>query len=214
MNTPLPSSAPAPASAVLATRLRALEAHYREVAATRMQGVPVLHAGLQVQAVGFAPQADDAGVAVGVLITPWFMNLLRLPLQAAASGQGGWLAVGATATRDIGALRFDAIGAHEPGLGAFEASSLFSPMFEFVDQGAAVATAFEVLKLVRAPAGAAAQPAVPDAVRQPATAPVATTGSTGMEPAGTGPAAVAPVVAADVPARRGFLFGRSAAGAR
>jgi [NiFe] hydrogenase assembly HybE family chaperone len=59
--------------------------------------------------------------------------------------------IGDKRTRVVGNERFDFIGAHEPDFGGYEACSLFSPMFEFVDHGAAVATAFEVLKQLRAP---------------------------------------------------------------
>lgn len=42
----------------------------------RMQGVPVLNEMLQVEAVGFT---SWRGHCLGVLITPWFMNLMLLP---------------------------------------------------------------------------------------------------------------------------------------
>jgi [NiFe] hydrogenase assembly HybE family chaperone len=92
-----------------------------------------------------APTEPPGGV--GILITPWFMNLVWLPLDAAAPT----VRVGDKRTRVVGNERFDFIGAFEPGFGGYEACSLFSPMFEFVDHGAAVATAFEVLKQLRAP---------------------------------------------------------------
>jgi [NiFe] hydrogenase assembly HybE family chaperone len=140
--------------ASLADRVAALEAAFRDIAATRMHGVPVLHADLSVQAVGFEAEVDGAW-ALGVLVTPWFMNLLRLPLQAHTPTT---LAVGVSAPRDIGAQRFDFIGAHEGAIGGFEASSLFSPMFAFEDQSAAVATAREVLALLRTPPASAPAP--------------------------------------------------------
>jgi [NiFe] hydrogenase assembly HybE family chaperone len=132
----------------LAPRIAALESVFRQIAATRMAGVPLLNTRLQVQALGFE---THNGVAVGVLITPWFMNLVRLPLDDTVET----LAPLQKAERDVGPRRFEFIGAHEPGLGAFEASSLFSPMFEFEDQAGAEATAREVLALLRPP------PAVP-----------------------------------------------------
>jgi [NiFe] hydrogenase assembly HybE family chaperone len=159
-----------------------LEACFCEIAATRMLGVPVLNPNLRVQAVGFECDAAETDVAVGILITPWFMNLLRMPMNDAA-GQG-MLAIGIKAERDCGAHRFEFIGSHEAATGAFEAASLYSPMFEFADQAAAVATACEVLKLLR-----------PVAAMQPVDV------------------AVAVAVAVEAPARRGFLFGRGAVAA-
>lgn len=109
-----------------------------------MEGVPILHAGLWVQAVGFAAEPDGA-VATGVLVTPWFMNLMRLPLHADAP----MAPPGDSAVRAVGRERFSFIGALEPGFGPYEACSLFSPMFEFVDQAAAQATAEAVLAELR-----------------------------------------------------------------
>lgn len=130
--------------AALARRVAALEARFREIAATRMAGVPVQNERLAVQAVGF--QALPAGGALGVLVTPWFMNLVRLPAEGEPAP-----APGASRTHAVGPERFDFIGAHEAGFGSFEACSLFSPMFEFADHAAAVATAAEVLALLRRP---------------------------------------------------------------
>lgn len=140
------------------SRILTLEQVFARIAATHMRNVPVQNLALRVQAVGFAPQADNT-VLQGVLITPWFMNLVRLPLSATSM-----LAVGEKARHQVGTEHFEFIGAHEDGLGAFEACSLFSPMFEFTGQAAAVATATEVLKLLRAsaPAMANTSPTLPN----------------------------------------------------
>jgi [NiFe] hydrogenase assembly HybE family chaperone len=181
----------------LGSRIELLERAFRDIAATRMRGVPVLHAPLQVQAVGFAP--GEPGWALGVLVTPWFMNLLRLPIEpltslappspsedlppsSAAAAAATCLAIGRDAPREIGGESLHFIGAHEGQVGHFEVCSLFSPMFQFADQAAAVATAGEVLRLLR-------NPSAPTPERRAAALPAA------------------PETAA-VPARRSFLFGR------
>lgn len=134
-------------------RVAALEALFRHIAATRMAGVPVLNLALDVAARGFAP--DGEGGLWGVLVTPWFMNLVRLP-----GPQRPPLAVGATRRCVLGDEAFDFIGAHEDGFGPFEACSLFSPMHEFSDQAAALATADAVVALLRPrPAAPAPDPA-------------------------------------------------------
>jgi [NiFe] hydrogenase assembly HybE family chaperone len=136
-------------------RVAALEGAFRHIQATRMAGVPVLHAGVKVQAVGFEPSAaQEAGVLCGVLVTPWFMSLLRLPLQPLAGAHPPWLGLGCKAMRQIGDHGLEFIGAHERDLGVFETSSLFSPMFEFADHAAALATATALLQQLRAPAAA------------------------------------------------------------
>lgn len=142
------------AAASLAERVRALEALFERIAATRMQGVPVLHPGLRVAALGFEAEPGGAA-AVGVLLTPWFMNLLWLPLGPVESP----LAVGATRTRAVGRERFDFLGAHEDGFGSYECCSLFSPMNAFEDQAAAVATAQQVLLQLRSPPAGTEAPA-------------------------------------------------------
>ena len=137
------------------SRVQTLEQVFAHIAATRLQGVPVQNPALRVQAVGFAPQADPDGGEwlLGVLVTPWFMNLVCLP-QATTDAGEAVVGVGQKASRKIGSKIFEFIGAHEDGLGAFTCCSLFSPMFEFADHAAAVATACEVLNLLRTPAPA------------------------------------------------------------
>lgn len=132
----------------LTERVAALEALFRHVERTRMAGVPVLNRALQVEAVGFEPVAVEPGeapAAVGVLLTPWFMNLVWLPLQPKAAADR----VGQARAREVGGTNFDFIGGYEPGLGAYEACSLASPMFEFADQAQARATAWAVLAELR-----------------------------------------------------------------
>lgn len=130
---------------MLPQRVTALEQAFRTIEATRMRGVPMLHAALRVEAVGFALQEIDGGsAALGILITPWFMNLMLLPLDAMPMQ-----AVGKVRVRNLGGERFEFIGAQEDGFGAYEMCSLFSPMFEFTDHAAAHATAVEVLSVLR-----------------------------------------------------------------
>jgi [NiFe] hydrogenase assembly HybE family chaperone len=122
-----------------------------------------------VQAVGFEllepVPAHASHVAWGVLVTPWFMNLVRLPLWAAVDADQataqGWARPRERVARVIGNHRVDCLGAEEPALGRFEACSLFSPMSPFADQAAAVATAREVLLQLRAQPVPADRPVAP-----------------------------------------------------
>ena len=162
MNTPDASAPPAvPTPALLALRVAALAAHFRRVQAERMQGVALLNPALSVEAVGFAWAEAPAGdatqavaVAEGVLITPWFMSLLRLPAPMLPHGDR----VGRKRIRDFGSERFEFIGAFDPALGYHETCALFSPMNGFTSQALARETAEASLALVRA-----AQPVVPAA---------------------------------------------------
>jgi len=112
-----------------------LEAAFRAIAAGRMRGLPFVNEALEVEAVGFA---HWDGHWLGCLVTPWFMNLVLLPRDAAA-----WQSVPAG---DKVAYRFpagvyDFVAGREAAIGEYQACSLFSPMFEFADHDAARLTA-------------------------------------------------------------------------
>ena len=106
----------------------ALEARYRHVAATRMHGLPFVNPALAVEAVGFAPWE---GRWLGVMVTPWFINLVLAPLEPSA-----WRGVAPGGKRHyrFPAGEYEFIGADEPGVGEFQVCSLFSPVLEFEDQ--------------------------------------------------------------------------------
>lgn len=87
----------APEDLTDARRVQALAQAFGHIGPTRLQGVPVQNPQLGVQAIGFEtlPGLDPAlDVLAGNLLTPWFMNLVRLPVAPYAAGQG-WLARGA-----------------------------------------------------------------------------------------------------------------------
>jgi [NiFe] hydrogenase assembly HybE family chaperone len=100
----------------------------------RMHDVPILNPSLSVEAVGFE---EYQGNWIGVLVTPWFMNLVALP------GSGAWRSAPERASVyyafPTGIYEF--IAGVEPGIGEYHACSLFSPMPEFADQVAARETA-------------------------------------------------------------------------
>ncbi|MGO4392845.1 [NiFe]-hydrogenase assembly chaperone HybE [Variovorax sp. M-6] len=141
--------------AELTLRTRALEAVFAGISRSRMAGLPVMNTALQVEAVGFGleparPRDDEQHRpaprdATGILVTPWFMNLVWLPLARRDTPA----LIGATRVRNIGHEQFAFTGAHEDGLGSFEACSMFSPMFEFATQADAIATASALLAQLR-----------------------------------------------------------------
>lgn len=129
-----------------------LAAAFRAIHATRMRGLPFVNERLAVEAVGFR---EWNGRWLGVLITPWFMNLVLLPDDAPGAR---WqpLGQGASAAYAFPAGVFEFIGAREDAVGEFQSCSLFSPMFEFADQAtarlaaeAALAALFEAPDRVR-----------------------------------------------------------------
>ncbi len=108
-----------------------LEAAFRRIQAETMADVPILNPALSVEAVGFARWQNHW---LGILITPWFMNLVLVPGAAET-----WQSVAPGLRRF---LRFPSgdfafLGSDEAELGEFQSCSLFSPMGEFVDQAGA-----------------------------------------------------------------------------
>ena len=185
----------------LAARVGALQRAFDHVWRKRMQGLPVLNPALWVEAVDFEAFGDGEA-ALGVLVTPWFMNLIRLPLAAPGTGEAGvpddW-PLGLARAVPVGGETFDFIGAVDPTVGPFAMCSLFSPMFEFASQTAARATAQAVLVSLRGGGEAGADLSAvgtADAAR----------GS--LDPTTTPPARDERPVVQAAPARRVFLFGR------
>jgi [NiFe] hydrogenase assembly HybE family chaperone len=135
-----------------------------------MHGVPILNPALRVQAVGFNPWA---GHWLGVLITPWFMNLMLLPRL-----REQWQPVLERESRHwvFPAGVFEFIGAVDPVLGDYQACSLFSPMLEFANQAGAHDTALAALNALFEPQPTAPHDAEIPQAKPPAAVPeVATT---------------------------------------
>lgn len=121
--------------------VRALEAAFERIAATRMAGLPLNNPALRVQAVGFRPQED--GRLIGVLITPWAINLVML---ATPPSRELYLAADCRRDWDFPSGCYEFMGGEEPECGAYQFCSLFSPAFDFCDQDGAVATADEIMR--------------------------------------------------------------------
>ncbi len=114
---------------------------YREIAATRMEGVPVLNTALDVAAFGFGEFQD---YRLGVLLTPWFMNLVLLPLDGEEYAKNA-PQVGEKLFVNLPAGQVEFIVGYEEAIGHSLSCSLFSPVFEFEDQAAAEETAMAAL---------------------------------------------------------------------
>ncbi len=108
----------------------------------RMQGIPILNPRLEVCAVGFMEWQDDY---LGILITPWFMNLMRLPQQGSEWPE---LAAGSKLNHTLPSGTYEFIVGKEAQIGDYQMCSLFSPVFEFENQQAAIATAKAALESV------------------------------------------------------------------
>ena len=138
-----------PAGANPAARL---EAVFRHIATTRMAGVGLLNEVLDVEAVGFRLHQ---GQWLGVLITPWFMNLIGMPV-AEPVWQGQTL--GSKVDVELPAGCYEFLVAEEDELGPYLTNSLYSPMFGFADMDQARSVAESVLTALFTPAEPAGVP--------------------------------------------------------
>jgi [NiFe] hydrogenase assembly HybE family chaperone len=118
----------------------ALTAAFSRIAGTRMVGLPMNNPALCVAAVGFRPWQEN--YLVGVLITPWAINLMLIGDRAARDLH---LAADCRQGRDFPSGTYDFMGGDEPECGAYQSCSLFSPAFDFPDQAAAETAANEIM---------------------------------------------------------------------
>jgi [NiFe] hydrogenase assembly HybE family chaperone len=125
----------------------ALEAAFHHIAETRMADLPFLNPALTVRAVGFRLWR---GEWMGVLISPWFMNLICLPGpdRAWRDNPGGSRAIRALPKGEVEFLH-----AREDRIGPYLSCSLFSHMGDFADMGQARTVAEAVLKELFEPTG-------------------------------------------------------------
>lgn len=126
------------------TLLLQLEATYKNIQATRMEGVPVINEKLQVKAIGF--QSWNT-YHLGILITPWFMNLMLIPSEISDNTRETFK-TGSTHQHVFPSGAYEFVAGFEQAIGHYQSCSLFSPMFEFEDQETAELTALEVLKAI------------------------------------------------------------------
>ena len=115
-----------------------LEARYREIAETRMQGIPILNGALAVKALGMRVWGDHM---LCVLLTPWFMNVVLLAREDETENRPA----GSKQTFAFPAGSFEFILGREEGIGPHWMCSLFSPVLEFADQETAEAAALAAI---------------------------------------------------------------------
>jgi [NiFe] hydrogenase assembly HybE family chaperone len=116
--------------------------------AERMRGLGFVNPELRVQAVGFAPWE---GHWLGVLVTPWSINLMLLPRDRTL-----WRSVrpGEKLRYAFPAGVYDFIDATDPQVGEYRMCSLFSPALDFKEHEAAVLVATLALSSLLDPANA------------------------------------------------------------
>lgn len=126
----------------MSERVAALVAEFRRIERERMQGLPFLNSELEVEAVGFEP---DDGHEIGVLVSPWFMNLVLLP------GNDDWgdAAQGDVAEWTFPSGKIDFTVCQDDTLGTYLTAVLFRTVVDFPDQDTAREVATEVAESLR-----------------------------------------------------------------
>ncbi len=123
-----PGAEPVADAARLDALTAKLVAEFREIWHAKMRDVPMVNKLLSVEAVGFR-MVD--GRPLGVLVSPWFMNLVQLP------GEGeDWscLTPGAKELIAFPSGDYEFIHNTRDMIGGYKACSLFSPMGDFSTQ--------------------------------------------------------------------------------
>ncbi len=116
-----------------------LELVFSEIARTRMADILILNPALRVETVGFR---EWEGRWIGVLVTPWTINLVLLP------GQDGPLiplALDEKSLWDFPSGTYEFMGLNEPAIGTCHICSLISPVMEFATHEEALAVAREII---------------------------------------------------------------------
>lgn len=112
----------------------------------QMIGLPLLNTALAVETLGF--QVHD-GRVIGVLITPWLMNLVMLP---GAGDHWESMELGHKQPHAFPSGSYKFMINEIEGIGVCQTHSLFSPMHEFRSQAHALAAAEAFLRDLMAPA--------------------------------------------------------------
>jgi [NiFe] hydrogenase assembly HybE family chaperone len=117
-----------------------LEAVFRDIAETRMAGLPICNTALRVQAVGFREWNDHW---VGVLVTPWTISLALMP-----GDKGPLRTLGADEKMswEFPSGKYEFMGLNEPALGTCQTCSLISPVVDFERHEDAVSVAEQVME--------------------------------------------------------------------
>ncbi len=115
-----------------------LVARYEAIYQDRMQDLPIVNTKLSVEAVGF-DQWEDRDL--GILITPWFMNLVLLP----GSDEIADVAQGTQIECRFPSGPCELTVYQDEELGSYLAAVLFRTVADFPDQETARAVAEEAL---------------------------------------------------------------------
>lgn len=138
---PLEVTAPEPVPEhILEQKTALLKNTFNTIYKERMFDIPIINDKIDVSVIGFQQWQNSY---LCILITPWFMNLMLLPGE-----DENWDELReTTSTRHtFPSGNYQFLVGFEADIGKYQMCSLFSPMFEFADNDAAVDTAEVAIK--------------------------------------------------------------------
>lgn len=112
-----------------------IEQTYHKIHIENMQGIPILNPAINVQALGFH---EHEGRVLGIIITPWLMNLVLLPNE-----DDDWssMQLGDKRLHQFTNRTYKFMLNEIDGIGYCQTYSLYSPMREFINHDQAVIAA-------------------------------------------------------------------------
>ncbi len=116
-----------------------IEKTFTRIHLENMQGIPILNPAIEVQAVGFQ---NYRGRVLGVIITPWLMNVVILPAE-----DENWngMELGHKQPHKFPSRTYKFMINHIEGIGSCQTHSLYSPMRDFACHEQALSMAQDFL---------------------------------------------------------------------
>ena len=126
----------------------ALTRRFEDIYRESMHDLPIVNAALDVEAIGFR---DFGGHSLGVLVTPWFMNLILLPADETWAN----IAAGDTVPIELPSGKLEMTVTHDERLGVYLSAVLFRSTLDIAEQVLARDIALEIMHdlFVEAPRG-------------------------------------------------------------
>ncbi len=117
-----------------------LEKTFNKIHLNEMQGIPILNPAIKVRTLGFQEHNDRV---IGVLITPWMMNLVMLPHDGE---DWGAMTLGQKISHQFPSRIYKFMVNEFDGIGRCQTHSLHSPMSRFRNDEQAVNAAQHVIE--------------------------------------------------------------------
>jgi [NiFe] hydrogenase assembly HybE family chaperone len=117
-----------------------------------MRDMPIYNEKIAIEAFGF--RLFGEGELLGIVLTPWFMNMIMLPIEPVPMDMAR---IGRTVSVELPAGKRSFVVGGDETIGLYKAHSLHSPVLNFTLPGQAQAEARRMLALLMTPPDATAE---------------------------------------------------------